>query len=140
MSNSFHNEKYMFVSDHQNWFGIDSNLGPVAISIRREKVPPPGFRNQFSQHLDFRTGTPAGLLPGGGGGDMPEPAETAVYQPLCSRDVYMYRLIVRTLDLLPLRGCVLEESIPALKSSEKIKSLPTKEVLEFVMPEIQLPR
>ncbi|KAG8222672.1 hypothetical protein J437_LFUL002554 [Ladona fulva] len=25
-------------SDHQNWFGIDDNLGPVAISIRREKL------------------------------------------------------------------------------------------------------
>ena len=60
---------------------------------------------------------------------------------LSSRDVYMYRIIVRTSDLLPLRGCVLEESIPALgKSSEKVKSVPTKEVLEFVLPEIQLSR
>ena len=28
-----------FFSDHQNWFGCDENLGPLAISIRREKVP-----------------------------------------------------------------------------------------------------
>ena len=28
-----------FLSEHQNWFGLDDNLGPVAISIRREKVP-----------------------------------------------------------------------------------------------------
>ncbi len=49
--------------------------------------------------------------------------------------------MVRTNELLPLRGCVLEESIPSLKSSEKkIKSTPTKEVLEFVCPEIQLSR
>ena len=27
------------LSEHQNWFGLDDNLGPVAISIRREKVP-----------------------------------------------------------------------------------------------------
>jgi hypothetical protein len=27
------------ISDHQNWFGTDENLGPLAISIRREKVP-----------------------------------------------------------------------------------------------------
>ena len=48
---------------------------------------------------------------------------------------------VRTSELLPLRGCVLEESIPALKS-EKIKSgsggMPTKDVLEFVCPELNL--
>ncbi len=25
--------------DHQNWFGNDDSLGPLAISIRREKVP-----------------------------------------------------------------------------------------------------
>ena len=29
----------VFISDHQNWFGIDENLGPVAVSIRRERVP-----------------------------------------------------------------------------------------------------
>ena len=44
---------------------------------------------------------------------------------------------MRTSELLPLRGCVLEESIPALKS-EKIKSMPTKDVLEFVCPELNL--
>lgn len=25
-------------SDHQNWFGLDENLGPVAVSLKREKV------------------------------------------------------------------------------------------------------
>ena len=52
---------------------------------------------------------------------------------------YMYRLMVRTSDLVPLRGCVLEESIPSLRS-EKVKGIPTKDVLEFVCPEIQLSR
>jgi hypothetical protein len=51
----------------------------------------------------------------------------------------MYRLLVRTNELLPLRGCVLEDSIPALKS-EKIKNTPTKEVLEFACPELNLSR
>lgn len=27
------------MTEHQNWFGMDEELGPVAISIRREKVP-----------------------------------------------------------------------------------------------------
>ena len=52
---------------------------------------------------------------------------------------FCFRLIVRTSDLLPLRGTVLEDSIPALKS-EKIKTIPTKEVLEFCFPELQLSR
>ncbi|XP_013787544.1 signal-induced proliferation-associated 1-like protein 2 [Limulus polyphemus] len=30
--------QYFLNQEHQNWFGIDENLGPVAISIRREKV------------------------------------------------------------------------------------------------------
>ena len=51
----------------------------------------------------------------------------------------MYRIMIRTSELLSLRGCVLEESIPALKS-EKIKTLPTKEVLDFVSPELNLSR
>lgn len=30
---------YIFnFSDHQNWFGMDDNLGPVAISMKRERV------------------------------------------------------------------------------------------------------
>lgn len=27
------------LTDHQNWFGMDEELGPVSISMRREKVP-----------------------------------------------------------------------------------------------------
>ena len=56
-----------------------------------------------------------------------------------SLNIFLARLIVRTSDLLPLRGTVLEDSIPALKS-EKIKTIPTREVLEFCFPELQLSR
>ena len=56
-----------------------------------------------------------------------------------SLNIFPPRLIVRTSDLLPLRGTVLEDSIPALKS-EKIKTIPTREVLEFCFPELQLSR
>ena len=97
-------------SDHQNWFGIDENLGPVAVTIRRERVPATGEENRLMG---------------------PSLTNTS--------DHFMYRLIVRTSDLLPLRGTVLEDSIPALKS-EKIKTIPTKEVLEFCFPELQLTR
>ena len=99
---------YVNLADHQNWFGIDENLGPVAVSIRRERVPATGEESRL--------------------GGLTNTAEH-----------FMYRLIVRTSDLLPLRGTVLEDSIPALKS-EKIKTIPTKDVLEFCFPELQLTR
>ncbi|KAJ3658284.1 hypothetical protein Zmor_010032 [Zophobas morio] len=38
--------KYFLGQEHQNWFGMDEQLGPVAISIRREKVIHPD--NQLS--------------------------------------------------------------------------------------------
>lgn len=42
------------------------------------------------------------------------------------------------LQLLTLRGSVLEDAIPNLKPSSSSKSMNTKEVLEYVAPEIQL--
>lgn len=41
-------------------------------------------------------------------------------------------------QLFTLRGSVLEDAIPNLKSSNSNKTLNTKEVLEYVAPEIQL--
>lgn len=29
-----------YIAEHQNYFGTDENIGPVAISIKREKVSP----------------------------------------------------------------------------------------------------
>ena len=116
----------LFFADHQNWFGIDDHLGALAVSIRREKVP-----------LSSTNGSSSNGHHSG---------ETQFIQPRnidpdkdYGKDQWMYRLLVRTSDLLPIRGCVLGESIPALRS-EKIKSLPTKEVLEFACPELQLSR
>lgn len=41
-------------------------------------------------------------------------------------------------QLFTLRGSVLEDAIPNLKSSNSNKTLNTKEVLEYVAPEMQL--
>ncbi len=30
---------FSLLPEHQDWFGVDENLGPLAISIRRERVP-----------------------------------------------------------------------------------------------------
>ncbi|CAG9762814.1 unnamed protein product [Ceutorhynchus assimilis] len=94
--------KYFSGQEHQNWFGIDEQLGPVAISIRREKVVHP--ENQLTTTLTQ----------------------------------YQYRLVIRTSELQTLRGAVLEDAIPNIKASNNPKTLNTKEVLEYVTPEIQL--
>lgn len=96
------------LSAHQNWFGMDENLGPVAISIKKERVE---------------------LRRGGSGGDASAPASQLAWQ---------YRLIVRTSELLTLRGSVLEDAVPAVKPSNNSATYNTKDVLEYVAPELQL--
>lgn len=79
---------------------MDDQLGPVAISLKREKLS----------------------------GNESNPANNQ----------YQYRLVIRTSELLTLRGAILEEAIPNLKSSSNNKSINVKEVMEYVAPEIQL--
>ncbi|XP_022913514.2 signal-induced proliferation-associated 1-like protein 2 isoform X1 [Onthophagus taurus] len=93
--------EYFKGQDHQNWFGMDEQLGPLAISIKRERIPQ---------------------------------TDNTLMQ-------YQYRLIIRTSELLTLRGAILEDAIPTIKSSgssTSSKSMHSKEVLEYVAPEIQL--
>jgi hypothetical protein len=51
---------------------------------------------------------------------------------------FMKKKISFTLQLQTLRGSVLEDAIPNLKPSHSLKNINTKEVLEYVIPEIQL--
>ncbi|PSN31880.1 hypothetical protein C0J52_19690 [Blattella germanica] len=96
------------VIKHQNWFGMDENLGPVAVSIRREKV------------------------------DRQNDTNSASSSSAAPPNTYQYRLLIRTSELFTLRGSVLEDAIPNLKTSNSNKTLNSKEVLEYVAPEIQL--
>lgn len=96
---------YYFLA-HQNWFGMDENLGPVAISIKKERV-------------ELRRG----------GGDVSAPASQLAWQ---------YRLILRTSELLTLRGSVLEDALPTTKPSNNSATYNTKDVLEYVAPELQV--
>lgn len=52
------------VIEHQNYFGIDENLGPVAVSIRREKVEDAKEKegSQFNYRVAFRTSEVTGCL------------------------------------------------------------------------------
>uniref|UniRef100_A0ABD2X543 Rap-GAP domain-containing protein n=1 Tax=Trichogramma kaykai TaxID=54128 RepID=A0ABD2X543_9HYME len=86
--------RYFLGREHQNWFGMDEQLGPVAISLRR--------------------------------------------------DGQQYRVVVRTSELLTLRGSVPEESLPTTRSQQSGSGsgggggkLPTRELLELVAPEVQ---
>lgn len=97
---------YFYNQPHQNWFGMDENLGPVAISIKKDRV-------------ELRRG----------GGDVSAPQSQLAWQ---------YRLIVRTSELLTLRGSVLEDALPTVKPSNNSATYNTKDVLEYVTPELQL--
>lgn len=46
-----------FTSEHQNYFGVDENLGPVAVSVRREKLDDGKEKEgmQYNYRVTFRT-------------------------------------------------------------------------------------
>lgn len=52
------------LTEHQNYFGIDENLGPVAVSIRREKVEDAKEKegSQYNYRVAFRTSEVTGCL------------------------------------------------------------------------------
>ena len=43
-----------FVSDHQNFFGLDEHVGPVAVSVKREKLDPNKRANNLGK-ADYGT-------------------------------------------------------------------------------------
>lgn len=97
--------KYFIGQEHQNWFGMDEQLGPVAISIRREKLP--------------------------------ETAQQQSEREISAKDApHLIRMIVRTSELLTLRGSVVEDSIPNTRGIGKPAT--TKDIMEYVAPDVQL--
>ncbi|KAM9853442.1 signal-induced proliferation-associated 1-like protein 3 [Aulostomus maculatus] len=89
---------YFHGKEHSNYFGTDDKLGPVAVSIRREKV-------EDTKDL---------------------------------KDQYQYRLIVRTSELVTLRGSILEDAVASTGRHGTVRGLPLKEVLEQVVPELNV--
>ncbi|KAB5575103.1 hypothetical protein PHYPO_G00216970 [Pangasianodon hypophthalmus] len=90
--------EYFHGKEHWNYFGADEKLGPVALSIRREKL---------DDTKDLK-------------------------------DQYQYRIIFRTSEMVTLRGSVLEDAVPSTAKPGTVRGLPLKEVLEFVLPELNL--
>uniref|UniRef100_A0AAV2J2Q7 Signal-induced proliferation-associated 1-like protein 3 n=1 Tax=Knipowitschia caucasica TaxID=637954 RepID=A0AAV2J2Q7_KNICA len=89
---------YFHGKEHSNYFGTDEKLGPVAVSIRREKL---------DDTKDLK-------------------------------DQYQYRLIVRTSELVTLRGSILEDAVASTSRHGTVRGLPLKEVLEQVVPELSV--
>lgn len=54
------------------------------------------------------------------------------------KDQYQYRLIVRTSELVTLRGSILEDSVASTGRHGTVRGLPLKEVLEQVVPELNV--
>ncbi|MFT7803471.1 signal-induced proliferation-associated 1-like protein 3-like [Arapaima gigas] len=89
---------YFHGREHSNYFGTDEKLGPVAVSIRREKL---------DDTKDFK-------------------------------DQYQYRIILRTCELVTLRGSIPEDAVPSTARHGTVRGLPLKEVLEYVAPELNV--
>uniref|UniRef100_A0A3Q0R5X9 Signal induced proliferation associated 1 like 2 n=1 Tax=Amphilophus citrinellus TaxID=61819 RepID=A0A3Q0R5X9_AMPCI len=96
---AYYYHKFFYGREHQNYFGVDDNLGPVAVSVRREKL------------------------------DDGKDKEGAQYN---------YRVTFRTSQLTTLRGAILEDAIPSTARHGTARGLPLKEVLEYVIPELNI--
>ncbi|XP_076142171.1 signal-induced proliferation-associated 1-like protein 2 isoform X2 [Alosa pseudoharengus] len=96
---AYYYHKYFYGREHQNYFGVDENLGPVAVSVRREKLEDNKER-EASQ--------------------------------------YNYRITFRTSQLTTLRGAILEDAVPSTARHGTARGLPIKEVLEYVVPELNI--
>ncbi|MEQ2212931.1 hypothetical protein XENOCAPTIV_007023 [Xenoophorus captivus] len=84
--------------EHWNYLGVDENLGPVAVSLRREKL------EEHKEH----------------------------------GQQYNYRVIFRTSELSTLRGSILEDAVPSTAKHGLARGLPLKEVLEYLVPELNV--
>ncbi|XP_072541734.1 signal-induced proliferation-associated 1-like protein 1 isoform X3 [Salminus brasiliensis] len=93
---SYYYRKYFYLREHWNYLGVDETLGPVAVSLRREKLE------------DHKEHGPQ----------------------------YNYRVIFRTSELTTLRGSIMEDSVPSTSKHGLARGLPLKEVLEYLVPEL----
>ncbi|KAK7904954.1 hypothetical protein WMY93_017561 [Mugilogobius chulae] len=93
---AYYYRKFFNLRDHWNYFGIDETLGPVAVSLRREKL------EEDKEH----------------------------------GQQYTYRLIFRTSELTTLRGSILEDAVPSTSKHGTSRGLPVKDVLEYLLPEL----
>ncbi|XP_030212377.1 signal-induced proliferation-associated 1-like protein 1 isoform X1 [Gadus morhua] len=95
---AYYYRKFFYMKEHWNYFGMDEALGPVAVSLRRDKL---------EEEKDLG-------------------------------QQYNYRLIFRTSELTTLRGSILEDAVPSTAKHATVRGLPIKEVLEYLVPELDV--
>ncbi|KAM3861023.1 LOW QUALITY PROTEIN: signal-induced proliferation-associated 1-like protein 1 [Diretmus argenteus] len=93
---AYYYRKYFYLREHWNYLGVDESLGPVAVSLRREKL------EEHKEH----------------------------------GQQYNYRVIFRTSELNTMRGSILEDAVPSTSKHGLARGLPLKEVLEYLVPEL----
>ncbi|XP_030634515.1 signal-induced proliferation-associated 1-like protein 1 isoform X2 [Chanos chanos] len=96
---AYYFRKFFYLREHWNYFGVDEALGPVAVSLKREKLDDDKEHGQQ----------------------------------------YNYRVIFRTSELTTLRGSILEDAVPSTAKHGTARGLPLKEVLEYLIPELDVP-
>lgn len=102
--------EYFHEKEHNNLFGIDEKLGPVAISVIREVLPKMAVLGHSTHDQNDKN----------------------------ANKKYQYRIIFRTCELYALRISVLENSIPSTSRHGSNRMLPLKDVLEYCFPDINL--
>lgn len=95
---AYYYRKYFYLREHWNYLGVDENMGPVAVSLRREKL------EEHKEH----------------------------------GQQYNFRVIFRTSELNTLRGSILEDAVPSTSKHGLARGLPLKEVLEYLVPELNV--
>lgn len=93
---AYYYRKNFYLREHWNYLGVDETLGPVAVSIRREKL------EDHKEH----------------------------------GQQYNYRIIFRTSELTTIRGSILEDAVPSTSKHGLARGLPLKEVLDYLVPEL----
>lgn len=106
---------YFNNQDHSNYLGMDPQIGPVVISIRRDKMPvdfiPPTRSNSDNSNKNNHN--------------------DRAYE-------YAYRIILRTVDLNALRGTILENQILTKASISNSKGIHHKELISYLFNQIDL--
>ncbi|KAJ8341486.1 hypothetical protein SKAU_G00337770 [Synaphobranchus kaupii] len=137
---AYYYRKYFYLREHWNYFGVDESLGPVAVSLRREKLEEHkehGPQYNYPAHLPRQRASLAAqkapasdrYVPSGGYGTSGEPR--SLRDRLNSR-----RCVAAVGSLTTLRGSVLEDAVPSTSKHGTARGLPLKEVLDYLVPEL----
>ena len=143
---AYYYRQYFYDTEHQNFFGLDENLGPLAISMKRDYV---GGESGISPTMLAIGKGAFGLNDTMSSFSSPAISNHST-SPVTEELQPLYRIIVRTARLEPLRIAVLEECVsdPRNRTSSSSATnvgmvtlptaLPPRDVLAYAVPSLQL--